>query len=216
MALDIAALGASFLGSSAGALVGDSLAKGRTEWNKDQQLDLYRKAPTAQMEGLRAAGLNPMLAYQNVEFGGVAPGAYGAPDYVKDYSSVQSSAASASQAESQARQVESNVGLQKEQANKAFQEAGLTENSLRIADNLLRAMANHDGVLRAMSMSNVDQGIEKFLRAARVSPELQNAAASIQERLNSEELHKLLNVPAANELMKFMQLLLRVFVSAKR
>lgn len=96
---DILSAGASFIGSSASALVNDSLQKGRTEWNKEQDLDKMRKAPTAQMQGLAAAGLNPMLAYGKLDFGGVAPGPMGNTNFVGDFASARQSQAALDSAE---------------------------------------------------------------------------------------------------------------------
>lgn len=112
-----------FLASTASALVGDSLQKGRTEWNKEQDLDKMRKAPTAQVQGLQDAGLNPMLAYSKLDFGPVAPGPMAQINYAQDYASIKqaqaaedsaeaagiSAAASAQQAATQAKLVDSTV-----------------------------------------------------------------------------------------------------------
>lgn len=52
-------------------VLGDQLssnsAKSNAEFQNTQTLDQMRKAPSAQMQGLRDAGLNPMLAYNQLQ-----------------------------------------------------------------------------------------------------------------------------------------------------
>lgn len=94
------ALGSSFLE--------DSSKKGQTEFNKEQQLDLMRKTPAAQMQGFKDAGLNPMLAYQQGSFPSLTAGS-GITSPGAVYSQMQGSAAAVSQAETASRQTDSNV-----------------------------------------------------------------------------------------------------------
>lgn len=220
------------LGAIAGALgsglMEDSLKKGQTEWNKEQQLDYERKAPAAQMQGYRDAGLNPMLAAsKGVDFGGIQAGS-GITSPAQTYAAIMSSAAATKQAEVQEQQSPSVMELNttqsalnrankeksREEANLALQNANLTERSFKSATALVNAVSRHMGAF-AMDMNPTEQALSEYLQKYRLPMEVQTALAATAERSNEKDLQELINMPGANALMKGVGLLLKIYLGTK-
>lgn len=131
------------LGAIAGAvgsgLMEDSIKKGQTEWNKEQQLDLMRKAPMAQMQGYRDAGLNPMLAAtQGVTFPTISQGS-GITSPASSYGQIQSAAAAMKQADTTASVAPSTIDLNTASARKA---AADTSVSVETVEKVKAEVAN--------------------------------------------------------------------------
>lgn len=106
-------------GYVAGALAGSALDFIANRSNVDRQneatRELWRHAPSDQMEGFRRAGLNPMLAYGRIDFPGssanYAPSNFGSgiTQAMHAAAANEQSAASAKQAATQSMQVDANV-----------------------------------------------------------------------------------------------------------
>lgn len=106
-------------GYIAGAVAGSALDYMANRSNVDRQneatRELWRNAPSDQMEGFRRAGLNPMLAYGRIDFPGssanYAPSNFGTgvTQAMQAHAANVSAASSAQQAASQSRQVDANV-----------------------------------------------------------------------------------------------------------
>lgn len=106
-------------GYVAGALAGAALDYVGNRKNQDRQneatRELWRQAPSDQMEGFRRAGLNPMLAYGRIDFPGssanFAQSNFGSAitQGMQAAAANEASAASAKQAATQSRQVDANV-----------------------------------------------------------------------------------------------------------
>lgn len=106
-------------GHIAGAVAGAALDYMGNRANQNRQneatRELWRNAPSDQMEGFRRAGLNPMLAYGKIDFPGssanYAPSNFGGAitQAMQASASSDAAAASAKQAETQSRQVDANV-----------------------------------------------------------------------------------------------------------
>lgn len=184
--------------------------------NRDWQSNMRNTSYQSAMNDMRAAGLNPMLAFSqggaSVPSGSTASYAAASDSSaaVASHAAQVSSAAAASQAETASRQVDSNVKLQAEQAVKAAAEAGLTGTALRQAEALIASIAQHYGV-KLVQMSETDEALSKFFRETKIVPEVRAAAASVQEKINAEEFHKLINAPETSVFMRAVQLLLRGF-----
>jgi len=211
---------ASIWGQSQANDTNRDIAQSTNEFNSAQAVanrDFQERMSNTQWQrgvaDMSKAGLNPMLAYSQGPAS--SPGGSSASGVMPRVESITGgigqAAASAGAVVNQTEQTRSNVALQSEQANKTLQEVGLSANALRISDAYIRAIANNDGVLRMMTMSNVDEALELFVKEQRVRPELAEAAATVQERLNAEELAKFINAPATNLLMQFAQTLLRIY-----
>lgn len=99
----------SIVGTLGSAFLNQSIGQRNTEFNKEQNLDYERKAPSAQVQGLRDAGLNPMLAYGKLDFGGVAPGPMGSSNFNTDMAALQQSGASGVSSAASTQQAEAST-----------------------------------------------------------------------------------------------------------
>lgn len=199
---------------AAAGLVGSKLldnwsARSNARYQNELSLDQYRATPAAQMQGFREAGLNPMLAFQNTSFAPSAPVAPVASD-------LTASATGVFRAQTERDQADSVIALQRNQAKQVLLQAGLTKNALDESTAFLDAMASSKGFNpQWLSGTEREKALVEFAKAARVDPELQDAAARVAERLNDQQLHDFVNAPGANMLMQFGQMLLRLVLGLR-
>jgi len=215
-------------GAFAAALGGGIMDAWSNNYNAKKQdertLRMYRLAPQHQMQGFADAGLNPMLAYSRMDFpnssAGYTPTSFttGITQSMQASASMESAQAATSQASSSARQasvaetrVKAEVDKMGAETRKTLAEAGISEASERQISAFIRAIARQYGV-QIIEMSESDEAISKFMGDTRVRGELASVGAAVAENLNREELHKFLNMPAANALMQAAQVALRFFM----
>ncbi|QXP44334.1 MAG: DNA pilot protein [Arizlama microvirus] len=210
--LEILGAGAAAVGSG---FLGSDMRKGETEWNKEQDLDKARKMPSAQVFGLKAAGLNPMLAAAGgfASGGGVTPSSANF-SAANEYANISNSLSSAQQADTAATQTASNVKMQEQQTRKLMADAGISFETERQLTALTHAMMRKGGA-HVLIEGSGQEALTAFMQSARVDREVQAAAAEMAEKSNMEELQKFLNMPAANALMQALQLAVRLFVMRK-
>lgn len=192
------------------ATIADSRQRRMTRYNNEQTLHMYEEGPRHQMEGLRRAGLNPMLAYQNLEFSGSTPVQVQRAGIGDDVGQAYQSYSSAEQTQEQTEQTRQTTSKLKEETRKAIAEADLSEHSERLMRGYLDAIVEAFGprnVVR-ISQSGDAEALAAFARKARMDPELAKAGKEVSENVNAKELADIINMPAANGLMKVLQLLL--------
>lgn len=165
----------------------------------------YQRA-TADMQ---AAGLNPMLAYQQ---GGASTPTGTTIAMQNPLSNVPAAVSSASQAlqvDSQVKLNKQNADLAYSQTQKAAADAGISELTRVKLQSLMDAMREAGG---DELMSYTEPGrrqLTDYVRKVEVDPAVSEAAAKIAASTNEAELQKFLNVPAANIVMQALQVLLR-------
>lgn len=165
-------------------------AKRLQEFNQEQQYRYLREAPTHQVEGYRAAGINPMLAYAKGNPGfGSAPQAQASNIWgsgLRDASDWQSSAYGVERTKVE-------TGKLEEEANRVRHDAERLE-----LDNVL-TKSELDGLARAFGLAKADrlQGLGATAMAAKkATATLTQIRADMAEADNFADLHELLNVPA--------------------
>lgn len=223
----------SILGGAVGSVfgpVGTAVGAGLGGYLEQDQANSYNSAQASRqmdfqsqmrstsyqtaMADMRAAGLNPMLAFSQ---GGasVPAGAMASYASVEPASSAQAALAQSSKVPDEIELLRANTGnvrqqtrLLVEQTDKAIADAGMAHATAAQLYALNRAIAGRYGV-QFSGLSNTEEALSKFMRQTKVDPDIQDAAAQVALRSNEEDLQKLLNAPAANVAMQFMQLLLK-------
>lgn len=180
------------------------------------------------MADLRAAGLNPMLAFSQGPTGtpgvsqanlpSMAPASMqAAAAMTQADAATVSSAASASQAETARKQMESNVKLQEQQTKTEMAKAGMAEveemNLKAIREALVRT---GDPSVFRMDMAADQEAVIRVMKQMRVDREVNAAAAEIAERQNQKALQDFINAPATSLFMQVLQGLLRGVQLLKR
>jgi len=165
------------LGSAYKQKMDQDSAQKATLFQNAQTLRMYREGPSAQMEGFRRAGLNPMLAYSRMEFGSSANTAAFPSDMGQAFqagyqadSANTSAGASAKQADTQSRLVDETVHKIREET-KNLQ----TENGKIIAtiDNLREQTT----LLYRQGLNQIDIGNQIRATIAKLHAEIPNLNA---------------------------------------
>lgn len=186
------------LGAAAAAIgsgfMEDSMKKGQTEWNKEQQLDLMRKTPTAQVEGFRAAGLNPMLVYQQGSFPSLSAGS-GITSPGSVYSQIQGSSAASQQADTAASVGETTSALQRAQAKTEGFRSAIAHNDAIKGNYAVMQLA---GVLDAAMRVTGEMGTDAIsrLEEPRIRAGLQELRAAFASAKNDADVYEALNSKA--------------------
>lgn len=186
------------LGAIAGAVgsgfLEDSMKKGQTEWNKEQQLDLMRKTPAAQMRGFQDAGLNPMLAYQQGSFPSLSAGS-GITSPGSVYSAIQSSSAQSQQADTAQMVGESTSALQTAQAKTEGFRAAIAHNDAIKGNYAVMQLA---GVLDAAMRVTGEMGTDAIsrLEEPRIRAGLMELRAAFASARNDGDVYEALNSKA--------------------
>ena len=171
--------------AAADAILGDSAKKGQTEWNKEQQLDYERKAPAAQMQGYREAGLNPMLAYsQGVDFSGIQQGS-GITSVSQNYGQITSAQAAMKQAETSESQSPSVIESNLSSANRARAEADVAR---RVVDRVKEETLNvHSDTERIKALIlNLEEERQNLIKTGYNLTETGNVLVATFEKLRAE------------------------------
>lgn len=179
------------------------------------------------MADMKAAGLNPMLAYSqggaSVPTGSMATYTPVAPATATASAAVQSAANDTARTPSQIATTESQADLnrsaievQKAQARKTMYDAQISKTAADSAESLLEAMAV-DGGYKVANMPGTEReaALVNYFRKAKTRKDLAEAAASVATNMNQEELQKFINAPAANLLMQAAQVFMRVFMATR-
>lgn len=181
-----------------------SSAKQSADWQNAATIQQMKEAPSAQMEGFRRAGLNPMLAYQRMDFPTAS-----APVGVAQMNtsgaipaSIQAAAAS-KQADTAAEVGSASSALMKAQAKTEFFRAAVSQNDaikgnyavMQLAGTLDAAMqitktSNGPDAMAALAKPQIQAGLAE-LRAALASA---NNDAAVYEALNSKAVQIALDV----------------------
>lgn len=172
-------------GALADTILGDSMKKGQTEWNKEQQIDYERKAPAAQMEGYKAAGLNPMLAYsQGVDFAGIQQGS-GVTSVAQNYGQITSAQAAMKQAETSEERMPSEVQLNLSSAGKAKAE---TEVAQKVVDKVkAETEFVHNDTLRVKALVlNLEEMRQNLIKEGYNLTEQGNVLRATFDKLRAE------------------------------
>lgn len=165
-------------------------AKRMADFSYNQQMRYLREAPSAQVEGYRSAGINPMLPYAkgNPSIGSVAP--------AQASNMWGQGLRDASDAWSSAHQVERTkveTGKMEEEAERVVEDA----ERLRL-DNIL-TRAEMEGLAKALGQAYTDTVPQRGATAMahrKATATLQQIRADMAEAKNFEDLHDLINVPA--------------------
>lgn len=193
------------LGAIAGAIgsgfMEDSMKKGQTEWNKEQQLDLMRKTPAAQMQGYRDAGLNPMLTYQQGSFPSLTAGS-GITSPGSVYSQIRGSSAASQQADTGQEVGEASSALMRAQAKTEYFRGAIAQNDaikgnyavMQLA-GILDAAVRVTGELGSNAISKLEEPrIRAGLAELRAAFASANNDGDVYEALNSKAVGLALDV----------------------
>lgn len=187
-------------GAIAGAVASYALnrhsARSNADYQNDQTRDMMVDAPGLQMEGFRRAGLNPMLAYGNINFPGSSANTIQAPIDLPSAMSQSSMAASQAQVADA-----SSAKMAQETKTESFRTAIANNEAIRgnyalqeLAGKLDAAMKVTGEVganaISALEQPRIRAGLEE-LRAAFASAK--NDAA-VYEALNSKAVQVALDV----------------------
>lgn len=189
------ALGA--IGAAIGSgLLEDDMKKGQTEWNKEQQLDLMRKTPAAQMQGFRDAGLNPMLTYSQGSFPSISAGS-GITSPGSVYSALQSSAAASQQADTAADVGAASAGLLRAQTKTESFRSAIAHNDAIKGNYAVMQLA---GALDAAMKVTGESGANAIaaLEEPRIKAGLQELRAALASAKNDADVYEALNSKAVN------------------
>lgn len=184
--------------------VSSAMQRSNQELSMERAREQARKLPSAEVEGLRRAGINPMLAYSNIDFSAQAPHAYG------PHVDLGSNIASAGQIQTLPGQIE----LQSQSIRQASAQADITEATASLTTATVRAIAEDTGFMRFVSDPKTD-ALSSWIRLNRVMPERAAALARRLENENVSSLQDFINMPAANAAMAAAQAIYKGYLAQR-
>jgi len=181
------------LGAGALDLISNKILQRRENQNT---LDMYTKAPSYQMEGFRAAGLNPMLAYGRIDFPS-GSARYTPSTFASNYSQM-------TQAEAASKQADTAQEVGSAQAAKTRQETKTEEFRTKVSQNeaikgnyaLMQLAGALDAAMKVTGELGTD-AISK-LEEPRIRAGLQELRAAFASAKNDADVYEALNSRAVN------------------